>query len=126
MRDAVTITTTTDFGVDNEVDPNTFASIPSAGQTPTAIYSGKALVVPDTARMFTSSGTEVSLSLYRVLLPSTAPLVPPGAVVTMDTAVDPVLTDKTLIVDSAEASSFNISRNLRARLVTAARPVSGG
>ncbi len=126
MRDTVTVAHTTAGPVDDAIDPNTLKPVAGSGETPTTVYTGKALVVPDSANLVSPDGTEVERNLYRVLLPASAPLPSPGDVITLTTAVDPALTAKTLVVDSSEGSSFNAARVVHARLLTAARPVHGG
>jgi len=126
MHDTVTMAHTTAGPIDDAIDPNTLKPVANSGETPTTIYHGKALMVPDTAAMSSPDGTEVELNRYRVLVPATAPLPSPGDTITMNAAVDPALTGKVLVVDSAAASSFNAARVVTCRLLTAARPVHGG
>lgn len=126
MHDTVTVSHTTAGPIDDAIDPNTLKPVPNVGETPATIYTGKALIVPDTSAMSSPDGTEVEVNRYRVLLPASAALPSPGDTITMTAAVDSALTGKVLVVDSAEASSFNAARVVTCRLLTAARPVHGG
>ena len=128
MTDSCTITTTSATPVDDAIDPNTLKPVPVPGETPSTLYAGRCFWTSQFGGedLKAPGNAPIELGDGWLFLPSTAPVPPPGAKVTITASLnDAALVDLEAVVVSDDQSTLNIARAVRCRTFTPGRPIHG-
>lgn len=111
LIDHGTVTLDADQLDDATYDPTTMRA--GNPDTPSTLWAGNLLVVDaGNPEQPVAPGTPIAVGQYRALLPYDAPVIPRGAVLTLDASQDPQLVGKPLYVHSADETSLLVTRSL--------------